>query len=77
MMKTTIEIDEPKLIRVMKLGDFKTRKEAIDFALSEAERQVYFKQIKTNPWSKDFLKDAIVEGYEPMQIRELEIQKAF
>ena len=75
-MKTTIEIDEPKLIRVMKLGDFKTRKEAIDFALSEAERQAYFKQIKANPWSKDFLKDAIVEGYEPIQIRELEIKKA-
>jgi hypothetical protein len=38
MVKTTIELDEKKLIRLMKLTGIKTRKEAIDYALTEAER---------------------------------------
>jgi Arc/MetJ family transcription regulator len=37
-VKTTIELDEQKLKRVMQLTGIKTRKEAIDFALTEAER---------------------------------------
>ena len=37
-MKTTIELDEAKLKRVMRLTGIKTRKAAIDFALTEAER---------------------------------------
>ncbi len=36
-MKTTIEIDDAKLKRVMKLAGLKTRKATIDFALSQAE----------------------------------------
>jgi len=38
MVKTTIELDEEKLKRVMQLTGIKTRKAAIDFALTEAER---------------------------------------
>ena len=38
MVKTTIELDEAKLERVMRLTGIRTRKEAIDFALTEAER---------------------------------------
>ena len=37
-MKTTIELDEAKLERVMQLTGIRTRKEAINFALTEAER---------------------------------------
>ena len=37
-MKTTIVLDEEKLRRVMRLTGLKTRKAAIDFALTEAER---------------------------------------
>ena len=37
-MKTTIELDEQKLKRVMQLTGIQTRKDAIDFALTEAER---------------------------------------
>jgi len=37
-MKTTIDLDEGKLERVMSLTGLKTRKEAIEFALTEAER---------------------------------------
>jgi len=37
-VKTTVELDEQKLLRVMELTELKTRKEAIDYALSQAER---------------------------------------
>ena len=37
-MKTTIDLDEAKLERIMALTGIKTRKDAIDFALNEAER---------------------------------------
>jgi hypothetical protein len=37
-MKTTIDLDEAKLERVMALTGITTRKEAIEFALTEAER---------------------------------------
>lgn len=37
-MKTTIDLDEAKLERVMNLTGLKTRKEAVEFALTEAER---------------------------------------
>lgn len=37
-VKTTIDLDEQKLKRVMQLTGIKTRREAIDFALTEAER---------------------------------------
>lgn len=37
-MKTTIDLDEVKLERIMTLMGIKTRKDAIEFALNEAER---------------------------------------
>ena len=71
-MKTTLEIDEPKLLRVMKLGGFKTRKEAIDYALSEAERLTHLKNIKSNPMSKATIQAGIVDDYDPIKLRELD-----
>ena len=38
-MKTTVEVDEHKLKRVMDLCNISTRREAIDRALTELERQ--------------------------------------
>lgn len=37
-MKTTVDLDEAKLERIMALMGIRTRKEAIAFALNEAER---------------------------------------
>lgn len=37
-MKATIELNEKKLRRVMKLTGIKTQKQAIDFALDQAEK---------------------------------------
>ncbi len=44
-MKTTIDLDEDKLGRVMALTGIKTRREAIDFALTEAERFARIKKM--------------------------------
>jgi Arc/MetJ family transcription regulator len=39
-MKTTIELDETLLLRVMELAGVQTRREAIDLALRETERHL-------------------------------------
>ncbi len=69
MNKTTIEIDEEKLERVMKLGGFKTRKEAIDWALTEAERLAAINRIAEHPWTSEILEDAIDPNYDVMAVR--------
>ncbi len=69
IVKTTIEIDEDKLERVMRLGNFKTRKDAMDWALTEAERLATLNHIAENPWSADILKDAVDEDYDPIALR--------
>lgn len=69
MNKTTMEIDEKKLERVMALGGFKTRKEAVDWALTEAERLATINRIAEEPWSAEDLKDAIAPGYDVLAAR--------
>ena len=69
MNKTTMEIDEEKLERVMKLGGFKTRKEAVDWALTEAERLATINRIAEEPWSAEMLKGAIDPGYDVLAAR--------
>lgn len=49
-MKTTIDLDEAKLERVMKLTGLTTRKEAIDFALTQAERAAKVKSLLSRPF---------------------------
>jgi len=48
-MKTTIDLDEKRLQSVMKLKSFKTRKEAIDYALIEAERRAKVDMLLREP----------------------------
>lgn len=68
-MKTTIEIDDSKLLRVMALTGLKTRKEAVDWALTEAERIARVDQIAAHPWNSDSVKEALEPGYDIMEIR--------
>jgi uncharacterized protein Smg (DUF494 family) len=68
-MKTTVELDDEKLDNIMKAMGFKTRKEAIDWALTEAERLAVMHQIKANPWSAETLREAIEPGYDVLAIR--------
>jgi len=49
-MKTTVELDEKKLEAVMRQGGFKTRKEAIDYALTEAERRTRLMALEAKPF---------------------------
>ncbi|HMP76950.1 MAG TPA: type II toxin-antitoxin system VapB family antitoxin [Kiritimatiellia bacterium] len=73
-MKTTIDLDEAKLLNVMKLKGFKTRKQAIDYALDEAERRARIEKVlreppptESGPWVR--------EGYDPRALRDREVPK--
>ena len=68
-MKTTIELDEVKLENIMKAMGFGTRKEAIDWALTEGERLAVMHNIRSNPWSAEVLRDAIDPDYDVMAAR--------
>jgi len=68
-MKTTVELDDGKLENIMKSMNFKTRKEAIDWALTEAERIAVMHHIKANPWSADVLREGIDPNYDVLAIR--------
>lgn len=69
IIKTTIEIDEDKLERVMKLGNFKTRKDAMDWALTEAERLATLNHIASNPWDPTYLQESVDPDYDPIALR--------
>lgn len=68
-MKTTVELDDEKLLNIMKAMDFKTRKEAIDWALTEGERLAVMHHIRANPWSESVLREAIDPEYDVLATR--------
>jgi Arc/MetJ family transcription regulator len=68
-MKTTIELDDEKLGRIMDLTGLKTRKEAVDWALGEALRIASINRIAEDPWDAEFLKDAVEPGYDILEMR--------
>lgn len=68
-MKTTIELDDGKLESIMAAMGFKTRKEAIDWALTEGERLAVMHNIRANPWSSSLLQEAIDPEYDVMAAR--------
>jgi hypothetical protein len=70
-MKTTIDLDEGKLKRVMKLAGIDTRKGTIDAALTELERKAKIKKLYANPLPGEFYKDAIDPDYDLMKLREM------
>ena len=70
IIKTTIEIDEDKLERVMKLGGFNTRKEAMDWALTEAERLAALNDIERNPWDSALMETSVSADYDPIALRQ-------
>lgn len=75
-MKTTIDLDDTKLLRVMKLAGLKTRKEAIDYALNQAERIAKMNRLFEKPWTKEALKNAIDPQYNLLALREMEKPKS-
>ena len=75
-VKTTVELDEQKLRRVMELTGLKTRKAAIDYALSQAERAAKMARLFDRPRrTKNELKSALDPKYDLMALREREKPK--
>jgi hypothetical protein len=70
-MKTTIDLDEKKLRRVMKLTGITTRKQAIDFALTQAERLARVKKLFEEPFYLDS-GDIIDPNYDLERMRDRE-----
>ena len=68
-MKTTVELDDSKLESIMASMGFKTRKEAIDWALTEGERLAVMHHIKANPWSAEVLREGIDSDYDVLATR--------
>lgn len=68
-MKTTIEIDDEKLDKIMRLSGFATRKEAVDWALTEAVRLAVMNDVEKNPWTVKETAEAVDPGYDIMAIR--------
>lgn len=69
MSKTTVELDADKLNNLMRAGGFKTRKEALDWALTEANKIASMNRIAETPWDAEFLKDAVDPGYNVLASR--------
>ena len=71
-----MELDEQKLRRVMELTGLKTRKEAIDYALSQAERAAKMARLFARPQrTKNELKNALDPEYDLMALRDQEKPK--
>ncbi len=68
-MKTTIEIDEEKLDRIMKATGIGTMKEAVDWALSEALRIATINQMMEEPWSAEEARGVMDANYDLIAIR--------
>jgi hypothetical protein len=70
-MKTTIDLDEAKLKRVMKLSGMSTRKETIDAALTELERKAKLNHFFANALPHEAYKNAIDPKYDLMKLRNM------
>jgi Arc/MetJ family transcription regulator len=71
-VKTTVELDEEKLLRVMALTGLKTRKAAIDYALTQVERAAKLAKLFAHPWTQQELEAAVEPGYDLEALRERE-----
>ncbi len=71
-MKTTIEIDEDKLKRLMQMAGLKTRKDAVDYALTEAERAAKLKKLLEGAIREEEYKYAVDPRYDVVATRNRE-----
>jgi len=74
-MKTTIDVDEAKLNRVMELTGIKTRKEAVDFALGEVERLARIRRLTQQSLYPETPGDVVDPAYDLFSLREAEKPK--
>lgn len=71
-MKTTIEIDESKVLRIMEYTGIKTRREAIDYALTHAERLARIEKVLSKPFYTVNDGDIVDPNYDVMKLRAME-----
>lgn len=73
-MKTPIDLDEAKHERVMKLTSLATRKDAIDFALTEAERSARVRALLNQGFFEGIGEEPIMDPrYDVLTLRDAEI----
>jgi len=72
-MKMTIEIDDERLSRVMKLIGINTKKAAIDYALRSAERFALRKKLLTTTLTDRDLNNSVDPAYDIESLRKKEI----
>jgi hypothetical protein len=71
-MKITVEIDEKKLSRLMRLTGIRTKTRALDYAPSTAERNARRNELLANPLTPEDLNDAVDPAYDVLALREKE-----
>ncbi len=72
-MKTTIEIDDEKLEKIMRMSGIGTRKEAVDWALTEGLRIATMNSIEKSAWTVKEAKGAVDEDYDILAIRNAKV----
>lgn len=68
-MKTTVDLDEAKLKSVMKFTGLKTRKAALDYALTEVERRARLRHLMSAKWDPRALREALDPRYDYRALR--------
>jgi Arc/MetJ family transcription regulator len=68
-MKTTIELDEVKLDRIMVLTGISTMKEAVDWSLNEALRIATINRVMEDPWTAEEARAAVDPNYDLIAVR--------
>ena len=71
-MKTTVEIDDKRLMHVMRLANLKTRKAALEFALIETEKILSMRNLASKSFYAE-TKTAIDPKYDLAKLRRKEI----
>lgn len=74
-MKTTLEIDEALVRRVMELGRIRTKTQAIEFALGAAERLLRRRRLLEENLPDGVLEDCVDPGYDPVALRESDVPR--
>jgi Arc/MetJ family transcription regulator len=68
-MKMTLEVDEKKLARVMKLTGIRTKTGAVEYALGTAERTARRDKLFTIRWKPEELSAAVDPTYDVLAVR--------
>jgi Arc/MetJ family transcription regulator len=68
-MKMTIEIDERRLSRLMKLAGIRTKTAAVDWALRSAERSVRREKLFATRWAEEELRSSVDPSYDVFAVR--------